>query len=290
VPPPDPGLGAWLGRFCKNLICKSLRWLMIRQVEFNSAAVRHAQVSAGFLAEVDKNQAEVVAALTNFALQFHALAERVHQLEGKPIAAGAQANGTFAISESYEDNLLAHQAYLEFLQAREDERIVVLGCRRGDLIRFLVSEGMAVQGIESDADLAEFCRERELPVLRAEFLDYLHGLEDGQLSGIVLQRTARQMSAQQLSLLLGRCWAKLRKGGVLVAEAANSNCGLALPGHESQLPVELLSFLFESQCFSIVDCVFSAPVVSSTASVIQTSSGQPFDRKRYRNYALIGRK
>ena len=84
VPAPGPGLGARLNRFCKTLVCTSLRWLLMRQVEFNSAALRHAQVLAEFLAVVDRNQAECVAALTSLKLQVHAQAERIARLESGP--------------------------------------------------------------------------------------------------------------------------------------------------------------------------------------------------------------
>src|SRR5438132_8440103 len=73
VPPPAWGLAARLGRLCKSLVSRSLRWLFIRQVEFNTAAIRHAQALAEVLAVVDKNQAEFLAGLTNLKLQVHAL-------------------------------------------------------------------------------------------------------------------------------------------------------------------------------------------------------------------------
>ena len=43
VPPPHPAISERIKRFFKILVCKSLRWLMIRQVEFNAVALQQAR-------------------------------------------------------------------------------------------------------------------------------------------------------------------------------------------------------------------------------------------------------
>src|SRR5438552_16385025 len=93
VPPPSPALAARLGRLCKLLVAQSLRWLLIRQVEFNTAAIRHAQALAELLAAVDRNQTEFLAAFTSLKLQVHALADRVAALERQPWTAAPSALG-----------------------------------------------------------------------------------------------------------------------------------------------------------------------------------------------------
>ena len=63
---------------------------------------------------------------------------------------------------------------------------------------------------------------------------------------------------------------------------------LDLPRHG--LPVELLHYLFESQCFTVVDTVFSAPMEPETVKIVRASAGESFDLKQYRNYAVAGRR
>jgi SAM-dependent methyltransferase len=290
VPPASPGLGARLSRLCKSLVSKSLRWLLIRQVEFNTAALRHGRVLAEVLAVVDKNQAELLAAMTNLKMEVHTLAQRAAQLEGSlPNPNGAAPQ---LAPEDTADNGAAHQSYLNYLvgegggsASRRRERVLVLGSGRGDFLRFLVAEGIAAEGIDTDAELVDYCRERELPAAQASCADYLQGLANDGLSGIVLESRAAAVPARELGELIGLCWTRLKKGGVLIVEVEN-------PLHFGAIhvPIELLHFLFESRCFVVVDSAFSAPASSEVACIVQSSQGGAFDLKDYRRYAVIGRK
>ena len=290
VPPASPGLGARLSRLCKSLVCKSLRWLLIRQVEFNTAALRHGRALAEVLAVVDKNQAELLAAMTNLKMEVHTLAQRVAQLEGSlPNPNGAAPHQA---SEETTDNTAAHHSYLNYLvgeaggsPSRRRQRVLVLGSGRGDFLRFLVGEGIAAEGIDTDAELVDYCRERELPAAQAGCADYLQGLANDSLAGIVLESRAAALPAHELGELLGLCWTRLKKGGVLIVAVDNP-----LHSGARQLPIELLHFLFEARCFVVVDSVFSAQAPGGVASIVQSSHGGAFDRKDYRRYAVIGRK
>jgi hypothetical protein len=311
VPPPRSGLAAWLGRLCKSLISKSLRWLLIRQVEFNTAAIRHAQALAEFLAVVDRNQAEFLAAFTSLKLQVHALAGRLAELEHKPLAAGQIAADFRPRLQTDADNLRKYHAYLAMLVARESKlppaegeaalategrkpgrhgSILVLGSGRGDFLRSLISEGIAAQGIERDAGLVEDCQERELPVVQADFPAYLNGIEDGSLAGIVLDLSRCAMPAQELASLLRRCWTKLRKGAVVIVEVDNPETSPPRAAVTSRVPVELLAFLLESQCFTLIDSIFSAPAQPTDTPMVRTSSDRPFDLRQYGRYTVAGRR
>jgi len=283
VPPPAPGLAARWTRFCKSLVCKSLRWLLIRQVEFNTAAVRHARVSAEVAAVTDKNLAELVAAMTNLKLQVHALSERLAGLEAADAGSGEAAMSPGDSSNPPE----CYQAYFDYL--KDADPIVVLGCGRGDFLRLLVSEGIQAQGVETDSNLVDFCRERELPVVQGKYQAYLDEIEDNSAGGIFLSPPS-DLTARDLTPLLASCWTKLRKGGRLLVETPNPQfrLGSALGVHH--LPVELLRFLLEGQCFSVVDSIFSRPEGHGMPPVTQTRENRPFDLRNYRTYAVIGRK
>jgi Methionine biosynthesis protein MetW len=311
VPPASPGLAARLGRLCKSLVAKSLRWLLIRQVEFNTAAIRHAQALAEFFAAVDRNQAEFLAAFNALKLQVHALAGRLAELEHQSLAAGQIDTDFQPCPQADTDHLRKYQVYLAMLVARESKlpstegkaavanesrkpgkhgSILVLGSGQGDFLRFLISEGVAAQGIERDAGLVEDCRERELPVIQTDFLSYLSGVEDGSVAGIVLDLSRCDMPAQELAALMGRCWSKLRKGAVLIVEADNPEASSPRAVDTPRMPVDLLAFLLESQCFTLIDSMFSAPAQLTNSPLVRTSSDRPFDLRQYGRYAVTGRR
>jgi hypothetical protein len=166
----------------------------------------------------------------------------------------------------------------------------VLGSGRGDFLRFLISEGIAAQGIERDAGLVEDCQERELPVVQADFPAYLNGIEDGSLAGIVLDLSRCAMPAQELASLLRRCWTKLRKGAVVIVEVDNPETSPPRAAVTSRVPVELLAFLLESQCFTLIDSIFSAPAQPTDTPMVRTSSDRPFDLRQYGRYTVAGRR
>ena len=167
--------------------------------------------------------------------------------------------------------------------------ILVAGCQHGDFLRLLISEGVAAQGVERDAALAEACREQELPVSYAVAADYLDQLENGSLGGIYLSAAETCLAPRELGRLIGQCWRKLEKNGVLIAEAANPLGEAEESKWLPQLQFELLSFLLDSQSFTIVDLLFSTPA-DRKAGECEQAPGRPFDRKQYRHYAVIGRK
>jgi hypothetical protein len=294
VPPPAAGLGARLSRFCKNLVCKSLRWLLIRQVECNAAAIRHGQAVAELLALVDRNQTEFMAALTNLKLQIGHLANQVAELRGRQTVPDTHTPLSLECLRDSGSDLQAHQVYLDLLSGGNSQgRIpscLILGSGRGDLLRFLTSEGMQVSGVEPEIRWFEYCRERELPVFHAGILDFLESVKDGSLGGIVIERKSFKLPARQLSPLLQRCWQKLHKDGILIAELENSCCVRSRGDTAPRLPIEDASFLIESQCFELVDLIFSAPLQAELPEFMLTSTAVPFDQKQYRNLALAGRK
>jgi SAM-dependent methyltransferase len=283
VPPPGPGLGDRCSRFCKNLICKMLRWLLIRQVECNTAAIRHARVSAQVAAVTDRNLAELVAAMTHLKLQVHALSERLAGLEAADAGTAEAALWPGDSSNSPE----CYQAYLEYL--KEADAIIVLGCGRGDFLRLLVSEGIPAHGVETEPNLVDFCHERELPVVQGKYQGYLDQIEDSSAGAIFLSPAA-DVTARDLAPLLASCWIKLRKGGRLIVETSNPQFRLGSARGVRRLPVELMRFLLEGQCFSVVDSLFSRPEGHGMPPVIQTRQNRPFDLRNYRTYAVIGRK
>jgi hypothetical protein len=282
VPPPVPGLGARLKRFLKKTVTTSLRWLLIRQVEFNSAALEHARVLTETLTQADRHRSEVVAAVLALKLQVHALTQRLARLEPSQ-ASEFRPQGAV---ESLPDKSPSYQAYLEHF--REYASVLDLDSGRGEFLKFLMAEGIPARGCEPDPALAEYCRDRELPVVCTDSMTLLGQLAEASLGGIHLGPTAARLPPHELVLLLARCWTKLDQGGVLIAEAANPGCAVSSTG--PQILAEWLAFLFERQGFTVVDHVFSLPISAEAAVVARTAFARPFDQRQYQCYAVVGRK
>ena len=101
-----------------------------------------------------------------------------------------------------------YQAYFDYL--KDADPIVVLGCGRGDFLRLLVSEGIQAQGVETDSNLVDFCRERELPVVQGGYQAYLDKIEDSSMGGIFLSPPS-DLTARDLTPLLASCWISLTR-------------------------------------------------------------------------------
>jgi hypothetical protein len=279
VPPPHPVLAERIKRAFKNAICNAFRWLLIRQVEYNSAAIELLREIAELLGCVDRNQNEFAAALTALKLQLHSQSRRLGQLERLPAPASAAV--PFAAEEAADRGEI-YQTYLSYL--RNPGPVLVIGCRQVELVKLLLSEGLAVQAVDSEAGWIEYCRERDLPVLQMDPATYLEERGVDCQGGIFLDLNDRGLTAAAIAQLLGRAWISLRKGGYLIAEA------LTPAAEDSALPVELLRYLLESQCFTIADITLSTPVDPNSEPVRPLGSSRTVSISNYRHYAVLGRK
>jgi hypothetical protein len=280
VPPPEPSLVAKIKRAGKKFVATALRWLMIRQVEFNTLSLEHARESSRIHALADKNVGELFAAVAALRLQMNALAQRLETLE-----VGRTDTG-LATPETAEQEICqeGYEAYLQHLKNRA--KVLVADCQRGDLLRLLISEGIHAQGVDADPNLAEYCLERDLPVVCARGLDHLAGLQDDSLDGLFLGLAARPLPPRDIGMLLSVSWTKLRKEGVLIVEMKSPGSVVGQP----RIPAELLSFLVESSSFDVAEFIFSGALRRDITPVVQSSSQQPFDQRMYRTYAVVARK
>ena len=182
MPPPSPGLAARLTRWCKNVVCKSLRWLLIRQVEFNTVALDHAMESARQLASADQNIGELYAAVKAMKLQVHTLSQRISQLEDERGLRAEDSGGTaLEPSSDHEtppaaDDGEKHRAFLGHFADRGP--VLNIGCGRGEFLKTFLSEGFTVEGIDSDRERVDYCQDHELPARCEVALDYLGRIED----------------------------------------------------------------------------------------------------------------
>jgi SAM-dependent methyltransferase len=109
------------------------------------------------------------------------------------------------------------------------------GCGRGELLALLREAGIEARGIDADADMVAYARGEELDVEQADLVQYLEGLEDRSLGGIFMGQVVEHLPAATLVHALRLAAAKLRPGGLFVAETINPLSPIALRNYFADL-------------------------------------------------------
>ena len=109
--------------------------------------------------------------------------------------------------------------YLDDL--RHDAPVLDIGCGRGELLGLLREAGVEARGIDADADMVAYARGDGLDVEQADLVAYLEAAADGSLGAIFMGQVVEHLPAPTLVQTLRLATAKLRPGGVLIAETIN---------------------------------------------------------------------
>jgi O-antigen chain-terminating methyltransferase len=137
--------------------------------------------------------------------------------------------------------------------------VLDVGCGRGEFLGLLREAGVEARGVDADADMVAFARGEGLEVEQGDALAHLEQLEDGSLGGIFLAQVVEHLPPPALVRLLELAHAKLRSGGVLVAETINPLSPIALRNyfadltHAQPLVAETLTLLAEQAGFREVE-------------------------------------
>jgi O-antigen chain-terminating methyltransferase len=238
--PPHGGPPA---RFLKRLLRRAMRWyvepLAQQQRSFNDAALK--LVDALF-EELDRSRADVVGRARLVA----ELEERLVRLERRP----AGAAGTVAAQPAadalpdyfaFESRMRGptelvrerQRPYVEELRAHAP--VLDVGCGRGELLALLRDAGVAARGVDADADMVAFARGEGLEVEHADLLAHLDAQPDGGLGAVFAGQVVEHLPPPALLRFLETAHAKLRDGGVLIAETINPLSPLALRNYFADL-------------------------------------------------------
>jgi SAM-dependent methyltransferase len=123
--------------------------------------------------------------------------------------------------------------YLDDL--RDAAPVLDIGCGRGELLGLLREAGVEARGIDADADMVAYARGDGLDVEQADLVEYLERLEAGSLGGIFMGQVVEHLPAATLVHSLRLAAAKLRPGGILVAETINPLSPIALRNYFADL-------------------------------------------------------
>jgi len=226
------------------------------------------------LADELRQRIDAVSAHARLAVE---LEERLTRLErrerratGQPVraASGAAEQVAFPDYFAFESRMRGATEFVREKQRGyvEDFRgaapVLDLGCGRGEFLSLLRESGIEAKGVDADADMVAYAQGEGLEVEHGGAVEYLEGLTDGSLGGVFAAQFLEHLPAGTVVRLLEFAAAKLRTGGLLVAETINPLSPLALRNyfadltHAQPLVPETLELLARQAGFASVETRF----------------------------------
>jgi len=164
---------------------------------------------------------------------------------------------------SREEIARRHRVYLPFLTALREiavpQKLVDVGCGRGEWLELARTEGWSAQGVDSDEGMLAACREAGLDVRNGDALEHLRGLADASAGVVSAFHVAEHLPFETLRSLVSEALRVLAPGGLLVLETPNpenlvvgSSAFYMDPTHTKPLPPFLLAFVAEFAGFKRV--------------------------------------
>jgi O-antigen chain-terminating methyltransferase len=170
---------------------------------------------------------------------------------------------------------------------RDAAPVLDVGCGRGEFLGLLREAGVEAKGVDADADMVAFAHGEKLDVEQADALAHLEGLEDGSLGGIFCAQVVEHLPPPALVRLLELAHAKLRPGGLFVAETINPLSPISLRHyfadltHAQPLVPETLSLLAQQAGFADVETRFlNEPPAVERLRAVELPDDAAFDGAR----------
>ena len=147
------------------------------------------------------------------------------------------------------------------------DRVVDLGCGRGELLAAFRSAGVRASGVDANADMVAIARDRGLDAVHGDALAFLEAVEDESLGGIIATQVVEHLEPPYLLRLIDTASRKLRRGAPIVLETINVACWPAFFGsylrdftHVRPVHPDTLQYLLRASGFERVEIRYSAPV------------------------------
>ena len=181
-----------------------------------------------------------------------------------------------------------------------DSPILDLGCGRGEWLELVNENGLAGEGVDSNAIMVSACQERGLRVTEGDALEYLRALPAESRGAITAFHLIEHLEFQVLVQLLRESFRVLRPGGLAIFETPNpdnvlvgSNRFYSDPTHLHPLPKEYSRFMLQSVGFSDVVTRPLNPDKDSLSKNAATPELRNFLNRLFfgeQDYAVIGKK
>lgn len=160
---------------------------------------------------------------------------------------------------------MIQQDYIPFFL--EASPVLDIGCGRGEFLELLRDAGIQALGIDTNSDMVEICRQKNLDVTRQDALNALESYEPGSLGGIFAGQLIEHIPSEKVLRWLAAAHNALKPGGVLVFETVNTSSLFALVSHYFKDPTHQLprhpdtyKFLTEIAGFKNVTVHYRSPV------------------------------
>lgn len=157
-----------------------------------------------------------------------------HAREDAPRARSAQVQQPLDLEQMYanfEDRFRGSRVdikqrlvrYLELIASTgfSSQKILDLGCGRGEWLELLQEKGLQGQGVDANSLFVRACRERGLSVHHGDILNYLAEQPQDTYSAITSFQVIEHLPFNSLLCLLDRALRVLRPGGILLLETPN---------------------------------------------------------------------
>ena len=247
--------------------------LAAEQRAYNDASLKLADAMAEELDRADAARVEVERLLRE-------LEERLLRLERRPVArvSGSEPQSSSVAAQPAATALPDYFAFESRMRASTDETrrkqrpyvddfraaapVLDAGCGRGEFLGLLREAGIDARGVDADADMVAYARGEGAEVDQADVLAHLEALDDGALGGVFAAQLVEHLPPAALLRFLELAHAKLRPGGVLVAETINPLSPIALRNyfadltHAQPLVPETLALLARHAGFGEVETRF----------------------------------
>jgi O-antigen chain-terminating methyltransferase len=226
-----------------------------------------------------------------------------------------RASGYLAFEDTHrgsrEDIKQRQRVYLPYFQEAVGPQrpLLDIGCGRGEFLEVAREAGLPAKGVDINPEMVALCRQQGLEVVQSDALDYLRGLPDQSLGGILAAQLIEHLTLDQLTELVTLCAAKLAPGGVLIAETVNPQCLTTFSGafyldltHVKPIHPEAARFLWRWAGLGQVEIVYLSPYPPEHRLETypeQEGLAGAFNRNverlnqllyGYQDYAVVGRK
>ncbi|MEO6223007.1 MAG: class I SAM-dependent methyltransferase [Vicinamibacterales bacterium] len=145
--------------------------------------------------------------------------------------------------------------------------VLDVGCGRGELLDLFRGAGIGARGIDPNQSMVQECRERGLRADCDDAVNYLQGLPDASLDGMIAIQVVEHLEPAYLTRLIDLAFHKLKPNAPLVLETLNPACWVAFfesylrdITHSWPLHPDTLQYLVQASGFSTVKVQYRAPV------------------------------
>ncbi len=177
--------------------------------------------------------------------------------------------------------------------------VIDIGCGRGEFLEILKENNISARGVDLNEDMVHICREKGLQVEQADGTQYLKGLKDDSIAGVIACQFIEHLPVNVLIDFVKLCYDKLKKGRKVLFETINPESIFAMKwfyldlSHQKPIPPQAISFLLESIGFYNIELKYLSPV---TDDLKLNPSGDENIKKLndflfgYQDYAIIAEK